>query len=245
MLDSLVPINDSDTDPDSLMDITEPPAIPVNPFFLSTDPVEAALEAKEAHKYLLAKSYFDTREYDRCAAVFLPPTVPPVPLSSLSPNKSPISQKGKTKVSSLGGSRGNSARNPYPRLSQKALFLALYAKYMAGEKRKDEETEMVLGPADGGMTVNRELAALARGLEGWFAERREQGLEDRGQGWLEYLHAVVLLKGKNEDEAKEWLIRSVHLYPFHWGAWQELNDLLANTEDVRVSQDNFSMLIIQ
>jgi anaphase-promoting complex subunit 8 len=35
--------------------------------------------------------------------------------------------------------------NPYPKLSQKSLFLALYAKYLAGEKRKEEETEMVLG----------------------------------------------------------------------------------------------------
>lgn len=123
-------------------------------------------------------------------------------------------------------------RNPYPKLSQKSLFLALYAKYLAGEKRKNEDTEMVLGPADGGMTVNRELPDLARGLEGWLTERRSKGLEDSGQGWLEYLYGVILLRGRNEDEAKKWLIQSVHLNPFHWGAWQELNDLLGSTEDV-------------
>lgn len=238
MLDSLLPVDDSDTDPDSPMDIAEPPTAPPNPFLRNQDPLEATLEAQEAYKYLLAKSYFDTREYDRCAAVFLPPTIPAVPLSSVSPNaKSRTSltpQKGKTMASPFSGLKANATtRNPYPRLSQKSLFLALYAKYLAGEKRKDEETEMVLGPADGGMTVNRELPELARGLEGWFAERREKGLENRGQGWLEYLYGVILLKGKNEEEAKKWLIRSVHLYPFHWGAWQELNDLLAKTEDVR------------
>ncbi|KKA24648.1 20S cyclosome subunit [Rasamsonia emersonii CBS 393.64] len=238
MLDALVPIDGSDTDPDSPMDMAEPPPPPVNPFLRQQDPVEAALEAQEAHKYLLAKSYFDTREYDRCAAVFLPPTIPPAPLSSVSPNaKSRTSltpQKGPNKGSQFAGSKGNStSKNPYPRLSQKSLFLALYAKYLAGEKRKEEETEMVLGPADGGMTVNRELPDLARGLEGYFAERREQGLEDRSQGWLEYLYGIILLKGKNEEEAKKWLIRSVHLYPYNWGAWQELNDLLSNVEDVR------------
>lgn len=237
MLDSLLPVDHEDSDSESPMDITEPSAPSVNPYLVAQDPGEAALEAQEAHKYLLAKSYFDTREYDRCAAVFLPPTTPPVPLSMTSPNSKPKQRrstplKGKEKASPFQGSTGHAPRNPYPKLSQKSLFLALYAKYLAGEKRKEEETEMVLGPADGGMAVNRELPNLARGLEGWLAERSAKGLDDRGQGWLEYLYAVVLLKGRNEELAKKWLIRSVHQNPFHWGAWQELNDLLASTEDV-------------
>ncbi|GMF73869.1 unnamed protein product [Aspergillus oryzae] len=237
MLDAIVPIDQYDTDPESPMDIPDTPSTRPNPYLRTQDPVEASLEAQESYKYLLAKSYFDTREYDRCAAVFLPPTIPPVALSTSSPNQkkrqSLTPQKGKSKSSQYaGGKDSNVSRNPYPRLSQKSLFLALYSKYLAGEKRKDEETEMVLGPADGGATVNRELPDLARGLEGWLTERREKGLEDRNQGWLEYLYGVILLKGRNEEEAKKWLIRSVHLNPFHWGAWQELNDLLSSTEDV-------------
>lgn len=236
MLDSLVPLDDHDTDPDSPMDIADPSAGGRNPYLHTQDPLEASLEAQEAHKYLLAKSYFDTREYDRCAAVFLPPAVPPLPLSVNSPNlktrQSLTPQKGKTKTTQFSSSKhGQTSRNPYPKLSQKSLFLALYAKYLAGEKRKDEEAEMVLGPADGGMAANKDLPDLARGLEGWMAERREQGLEERGQGWLEYLYGLILLKGRNGEEAKKWLIRSVHLNPFHWGAWQELNDLLASTEE--------------
>jgi anaphase-promoting complex subunit 8 len=240
MLDSLISVNDpnagSDTEPDSPMEIS--PSVPSpNPFLRTQDPEEAALEAREAHKYLLAKSYFDTREYDRCSAVFLPPSTAAIPLTSLSLNpksRTPLTpQKGKGKLGPSGGVKSSpGSRNPFPRLSQKSLFLSLYAKYLAGEKRKDEETEMVLGPADGGMTVNRELPGLAQGLEGWFADRGENGLDDHGQGWLEYLYGVILLKAKNEEEAKRWLIRSVHLNPFHWGTWQELNDLLANTEDV-------------
>lgn len=220
---------------------TDTPGLPTTPFLAgrNQDTEEAALEAKESHKYLLAKSYFDTREFDRCAAVFLPPTTNVIPLASKAPTvKSkagmmPQKMKGRarTSTSSFNGSN-RTPKNPYPRMSQKALFLSLYAKYLAGEKRKDEESEMVLGPADGGMTINRELSDLARGLEGWFEERKNQGLEERGQGWLEYLYGIILLKGKNEQEAKQWLIRSVHLYPFHWGAWNELNDLLSNTEDV-------------
>ncbi|PIG69222.1 cell division cycle [Aspergillus arachidicola] len=238
MLDAIVPIDQYDTDPESPMDIPDTPSTRPNPYLRTQDPVEASLEAQESYKYLLAKSYFDTREYDRCAAVFLPPTIPPVALSTSSPNQkkrqSLTPQKGKSKSSLYaGGKDSNVSRNPYPRLSQKSLFLALYSKYLAGEKRKDEETEMVLGPADGGATVNRELPDLARGLEGWLTERREKGMEDRNQGWLEYLYGVILLKGRNEEEAKKWLIRSVHLNPFHWGAWQELNDLLSSTEDLK------------
>ena len=241
MLDSIVPIDRGDTDSESQMEINEPATAPINPYLRTQNPIEAALEAQEAHKYLLAKSYFDTREYDRCAAVFLPPTIPPVPLSVTSPNAKPKQTrstplKGKDKASPFQSSRshGSVPRNPYPKLSQKSLFLALYSKYLAGEKRKDEETEMVLGPSDVGTAVNRELPDLARGLEGWLAERSAQGKEDQGQGWLEYLYAVVLLKGRNEEQAKTWLIRSVHQNPFHWGAWQELNDLLGSIEDVSI-----------
>lgn len=235
MLDSLLPMDDtdSDTDPDSPMELPDAP--PVNPYLATQDPLEASLEAREAHKYLLAKSFFDAREYDRCAAVFLPPTISPVPHMPKSPSLKPkdlsTPHKGKAKVSPLTG-KDPKARNPYPNLSQKSLFLALYSKYLAGEKRKDEETEMVLGPADGGMTVNRELPDIARGLEGWLNERQEKGLQHSNQGWLEYLYGVILLKGRNEEEAKRWLIQSVHLNPFLWGSWQELNDLLESTEDV-------------
>jgi len=117
-------------------------------------------------------------------------------------------------------------------LSQKALFLALYAKYLSGEKRKDEESEMILGPADGGVTVNRELNGIATILEQYFGEREARA--KNGGGWLEYLYGIVLAKGKNEELAKEWLIRSVNIYPFNWGAWQELANLLNTIEDVSV-----------
>lgn len=227
------PSPDAETSPDLSMKNADPPS-PINSLLIrpSNEPAEAALEAREAHRYLLAKSYFDTREYSRCAAVFLPPTIPAGGLSTgpkyeprISTTAPVFREKKKTYGKKI-------PQNPYPKLSQKSLFLALYARYMAGEKRKDEESEMVLGPADGGTTVNRELADLARGLEGWFTERKGQELEEHGQGWLEYLYGVVLAKGKNEEEAKRWLIRAVHLFPFHWGAWRELNDLLGNTEDV-------------
>ena len=59
---------------------------------------------------------------------------------------------------------------------------------MSGEKKKDEDSEMVMGPHDGGNTVNKQLVIIARFLEAWFSERMEENGEAVGsQGWLEYL----------------------------------------------------------
>jgi len=117
-----------------------------------------------------------------------------------------------------------------PRLSQKALFLALYAKYMSGEKAKDEEAEMILGPTDQGAAINKELVAITHGLEMYFSSRVP---EDYSGGWLEYLYGIVLAKGKNEDDSKRWLLRSVLISPYNWGAWLELSSLIGTVDEVR------------
>lgn len=233
----------SDTDPDSPMQDAEqtfPPLPTPIPSVLSTNPDrhEAHMEAREASKYLLAKSYFDCREYDRCAAVFLPLNVSREPISenaaSNSNTRTPTkSAKGKAKETASNPSvKSIRPQNTLPRLSQKSLFLALYARYLSGEKRRDEDSEMILGPADGGTTINKELLGLGRSLEGWFADREDTGNDRSNQGWLEYLYGIVLVKEKSEEDGKKWLIKSVHLWPFNWGAWLELSELLTTVDDV-------------
>ncbi|KAF7507304.1 hypothetical protein GJ744_010738 [Endocarpon pusillum] len=220
----------SNSDDESDSSMLNADAVP-QPLFSTTsdDPQEAGLERKEAHKYILAKSYFDTREYDRCAAVFLPQSAPAGGLLSSEKNK---------KASAFTPQKGNKSRrtvhatgNPFPKLSQKSLFLALYARYIGGEKRKDEEAEMVLGPNDGGQTINRELSGLGQSLEAYFCSQSTEQLRTRSQGWLEYLYGIVLSKSKNESAAREWLVRAVHRNPFHWGAWEELATLLPSYDD--------------
>ena len=63
------------------------------------DPDEAALEAKEINQYLLAKSFFDCREYDRCSSVFLRNTLWTGLLATASPksSKASLTPKGKGK----------------------------------------------------------------------------------------------------------------------------------------------------
>lgn len=163
------------------------------------DPEEASLEARELSKYLLAKSFFDCREYDRCAAVFLPRNMPTGPV--LNPSAVPSTpatvrpspgrtSKATTRSPTTKGQTGKGSlpKAKLPPMSQKALFLSLYAKFMAGEKRKDEESEMILGPQDGGSTMNRELGGIIAVLSDWFTERESRpGGVTGGQGWLEYL----------------------------------------------------------
>lgn len=233
LLDSLPDDND-DLDSDFRMEDTNNVQSSYRVFTTSyDDPEEAALEAKEAPKYLLAKAFFDTREFDRCAAVFLSPAIPAGGLAIFE------KPKGRTPASTPSRTKNKSKQNeattvsPFPRLSQKSLFLSLYARYLAGEKRKDEDSEMVLGPADGGQTMNHELPALARGLEAYFqAKDAADPQHKRSQGWLEYLYGVVLAKSRQENLAQQWLLRSVRLNPYHWGAWEELASLLSSVDDL-------------
>lgn len=156
------------------------------------DETEAQLEAREFNKYLLAKSLFDCREFDRCTAVFLPDSL----LSSiLSPKGEdvPLSSQPKSKEP-LRPSAYSSASGSLPQMSQKSLFLALYAKMLSGEKRKDEDSEMVMGPQDVGSVTNKQLPIVSRYLKTWFAERQasEDDLIIEGsQGWLEYLYVSI------------------------------------------------------
>ena len=239
-----------DTELDSPMeDVQDHSAYVPTLIFQNQDPEEARLESRELPRYLLAKSFFDCREFDRCAAVFIPANLPRGQISqeSLDPQGSVLRNKAaKGKGKDVGSTKTPSLPPPnsLPYLSQKSLFLALYARYLAGEKRKDEESEMILGPADGGSTVNRELVGVARSLEGWFADREAKGISGANQGWLEYLYAIVLVKGKSEEDAKKWLLSSVHLCPYNWSAWLELSELLDSTEEVSSSfQDGRNVLI--
>ena len=186
-----IPTKDDSSEPEDSQ-MTEVPLEGLPPIVVTgnLDPEEAQLEAKEINRYLLAKSFFDCREFDRCAAVFLPDTVLSGIISaSTKGSQNAGTPKGKGKGKAPASDR-NSMVQPMdiPRLSQKSLFLALYAKFMSGEKKKDEDSEMVMGPHDGGNTVNKQLVVISRFLENWFRERTMESGEVIGsQGWLEYL----------------------------------------------------------
>lgn len=104
---------------------------------------------------------------------------------------------------------------------------------MSGEKRKLEDSETILGPADGPVTSNKELPGISAVLETYFTSRG--GLEEKSnsQGWLDYLYGVTLMKSKSENLAKQWLLRSVNINPYNWAAWQELASSIGSLEELQ------------
>jgi anaphase-promoting complex subunit 8 len=151
----------------------------------------------------------------------------------VSPSKlSLVPNAAKIRGSLPGSTRPVSTTIP-ENISQKSLFLALYARYMSGEKRKLEDSETILGPADGPVTSNKELPEISATLETYFNARG--GLEDKGnsQGWLDYLYGVALMKSKSENLAKQWLLRSVDINPYNWAAWQELASSIGSLEELQ------------
>ncbi|KAK5111318.1 hypothetical protein LTR62_005158 [Meristemomyces frigidus] len=226
----------SDTEIDD--DVEDAP--PVRP--ASPDRKEARLEAKESPRYLMARSFFDCREFDRCAAVFLPLQAPhgapvvdvasPTNFGLASPfaaNRRPGKDRTPRKSQ---GNRHPSGIVP-KHTSQKALFLSLYARYLAGEKRKNEDSETILGLSDGPATANKQVPAVLAVLEDYFNARG--GIQDlsNSQGWLDYLYGVVLIKAKSEALAKQWLLRATNLQPYNWSAWLELASLIGSQEQMQ------------
>ncbi|CAN6615468.1 anaphase-promoting complex subunit Cdc23p [Trichomonascus vanleenenianus] len=134
-------------------------------------------------KVLLAKTYFDCREYDRCNNL-------------LEKSRGPL-----------------------------ATFLRLYARYISGEKKKEEEHEGILSPKDT-ISPNKEIAYIVRELDGRPEEEREDP-------FLLYLYGVALLQQKNEKEALKKLIQSVTLFPYNWSAWQELLQCLPTVDSLK------------
>lgn len=117
--------------------------------------------------------------------------------------------------------------------STKAKFLHLYARYIAGEKRCDEESEMILGPLDGAVTGNKEIPWIMTALEAFLDGKRSSEVEwTEDDSWLLYLYGIMLGRLKNEEDSRSALIKSVCLYPYNWSAWQELGSTVSTLSDV-------------
>lgn len=237
--------NDENSDTEIDEDVNEQ-HITVKP--TNHDRKEARLEAKEAPRYLMAKSFFDCREYDRCAAVFLPSQVPHSRPSrdALSPTKVQSTPNSRLRAPLPSSKPMKPQQPPLPKnLSQKALFLALYSRYLSGEKRKNEDSETVLGPTDGPVTANKEVSGILAILEEHFNARGGLQNLNNSQGWLDYLYGLMLIKTKSEALAKQWLLRSVNLNPYNWSAWLELGSLVGSIEELQQVSEHLPQNIMK
>ncbi|KAI1172723.1 cell division cycle protein-like protein 23 [Nemania sp. FL0916] len=184
----------------------------LQPDALQTDPSELCLEQIETPRYLMAKAFFDCHEFQRCAATLLP-------ASALGP-------------SLMGFYAVKQTRRPGGRLSQRSLFLGLYALFTQGERQKTDKASQILDPSDTGAATNEYLPNIKHILERWFSQMADIPGSSLSQGWLEYLYGMVLARDEDFNLARHWLLKSVEIYPWNWGAWQELGSLTPDADDL-------------
>ncbi|GAX85404.1 hypothetical protein CEUSTIGMA_g12820.t1 [Chlamydomonas eustigma] len=105
-----------------------------------------------------------------------------------------------------------------------AQFLRLYAAYLAGEKKKNQE-RMDQGGFLGAnlQCVNPDLDELEICLEQISKDHAEEGLAT--DPFILYLHGLVLLERRQTQAATKMLVQSVNAYPCNWSAWQALRYL--------------------
>lgn len=120
---------------------------------------------------------------------------------------------------------GNS-KNP------KMLFLHLYAQFHSIEKKTlDSMTEVSsIVPADSAEQESlRELLGRLNLIVSGPGTSFNSGLPLRvNDGYILYLHGVVLKRLKIRQQAVDRLVQSLHLEPLNWSAWLELSHLITD-----------------
>ncbi|KAI1325761.1 anaphase promoting complex subunit 8 [Xylariaceae sp. FL0255] len=176
------------------------------------DQSELMLEMRETPKYLMAKTFFDCHEFERCADTLLP---------------------GKNIAdASIGFRQKKAVSLEHKDVSQRSLFLATYALLILGEKEKTEAAGDILGPSDTAMVVNQQIPRIKSILQAWLDQKTRGSKTTSSEGWLEYLYGMALTKEGSYDLAKTWLVKSVAINPWNWGAWLELGGLINDAKEL-------------
>ncbi|KAI9487958.1 anaphase-promoting complex subunit 8-like protein [Zychaea mexicana] len=105
----------------------------------------------------------------------------------------------------------------HPRL----MFLRLYAKFLAGEKRKNERIHDMLDVSENSHAKNAELDAI-------YKELKQYHDQDKLDAFNLYLYGTVLRKREFNDKAAVALLSSLKKYEYNWSAWIELGALVTS-----------------
>ncbi|ORX92888.1 anaphase-promoting complex subunit Apc8 [Basidiobolus meristosporus CBS 931.73] len=105
----------------------------------------------------------------------------------------------------------------------KSRFLKLYAKYLSGEKKKEEKNQDIMGLADEKRILNENVSEILEDLEPLY-------LVDELDSFCLYLYALILLKKNMEQKAVDALVKSLNKYPYNWSAWLELSGCISNQD---------------
>lgn len=106
-----------------------------------------------------------------------------------------------------------------------ALFLRLYALYLAGEKRREEEAMEVVDPVEKCQVKNMELKMIEQQLAALYDRQALDGLNT-------YLYGIVLRGLDMKADARRILLQSVKLFPCNWSAWLDIIAISSDLNDV-------------
>ena len=95
----------------------------------------------------------------------------------------------------------------------------------AGEKRKEERSEQLLGPLDNRQIKNEALEPLLEEIDSIEAAKTDP--------FLLYLHGILYARNGQQTMGFDLLIQSVNIYPYNYSAWQELAACI-NTNDTLI-----------
>jgi len=115
-----------------------------------------------------------------------------------------------------------------------ALFLRLYASYLAGEKRREEEAMEVADPVEKCQVKNHELKMIEEHL----ASLHGQNLLD---GMNLYLYGITLRGLELKAEARKVLMQAVRACPCNWSAWLDIIAISSDLDDVGDMQSELEL----
>jgi anaphase-promoting complex subunit 8 len=166
------------------------------------DGVDPALRCQELPLFVQGRDYFNVKEFDRASVI-------------LRPCKSP-----------------------------QAVFLRLYSSLISIDKKANEETDgsINIGASiechdddigDGSYknsvvdSLNSKLSKILLEIDNFHSET--QGYEENP--FLLYLAGIIYNKKKKSSLARSKLYKSLELFPWNWGCWQELIASLSSFDD--------------
>jgi len=119
--------------------------------------------------------------------------------------------------------------------SWKATFIKLYSMYISGDKRKEEESDGILGQnnSNNNFYCNKNIPVIVKELE----TLEHPNLNSNSH--LLCLYGIVLLENKNSTKGQEVLFKSLVLNPFNWSCWLELLSSFTSFSEATVYLSKF------